>query len=84
MLFNSSRIQSAKLNNKNGSVTCRAVETIESIQLINTLGEVVFSDNVNSLNKTYTLSTQNFSKGVYTVSILLKNGYKTANKVAIQ
>ncbi len=68
----------------NGTVYIRAAEAIESIQLINTLGEVVFSDNVNSMNKTYTLSTQNFSKGVYTVSILLKNGYKTANKVAIQ
>ncbi len=72
-------------NPANGStVYLRAADAIVSVELLNQVGEVVFSENGNGLNKTLTLNTADYAKGIYMVAVRMKNGTRTVSKLSIQ
>jgi len=66
------------------NVIVRAADVITGVEIINQLGEIVFSENGNNLNKTYTLNTENYAKGMYSVAVRFKNGSRTVSKLSIQ
>ena len=68
----------------NGTAIIRASDLITTVELYNNLGSLVFSESINSMNKTYILSTEGFSKGIYSVALRLKNGSKAVSKISIQ
>lgn len=68
----------------NGTVVVRGADVINSIELLNQVGEVIFSENGNGINKTYILNTANYAKGIYMVAVGFKNGNRTISKISIQ
>lgn len=65
------------------TVIVRAADAITKIEVLNQMGELVYVDNSNGLNKTYTLNTEQFAKGIYTVAVRMKNGNKAVNKLSV-
>lgn len=68
----------------NSTMYVRAADAINMVQLFDQFGRKVFEEKGNSFNKTYTLHTDGFSKGLYILSLKLQNGNSAVKKINIQ
>ncbi|MBL0047649.1 MAG: T9SS type A sorting domain-containing protein [Bacteroidetes bacterium] len=68
----------------NSIVYIRAKESISTIELFNELGKKVAEFAGNDLNKTFTLNTSSYPKGLYFVAVRMKDGTKSMKKITIQ
>ena len=68
----------SKVNNIGEKITINSSENIESIDVLNILGEKVFTKKANTIN------TTNLPKGTYVVILKLSDGREVDNKIVIQ
>ena len=65
------------------AVFIRSVEIIAKVELLNQIGEIVFSENGNGLTKNYTLTVSDYAKGIYFIAVHFKNGSRTVSKISL-
>lgn len=67
-----------------GQLAINASEAIESVQIINLLGQVVITENFNDFTKTKMINAEILNKGIYTVKLKFSNNSVSQTNLVVQ
>ena len=67
-----------------GQLSINASEAIESVQIINLLGQVVITENFNDFTKSKMINAAILNKGMYTVKLKFSNNTVSQTNLVIQ